>query len=208
MVPFFQALPRRFVLSFLGIVLLSSQAWGHPHVFLDGELRVRAAKGRVTALELIWEFDEAFSRGMAGDFDRNGDGKFDQKETKALFKGGFENLKHFGYFLRLELDGKVLPPLKKARDFSPRLDGETGKLVYRFVLPVDLAPRAEGSTLVVALYDTSYYVDTLWKEGHPGKATGDGSLSMAFSLGKGKAPSEYWGTCEVPQIRVRLGAKR
>ena len=31
---------------------------------------------------------------------------------------------------------------------------------------------------------------------------------MAFSLGKGKAPSEYWGTCEVPQIRVRLGAKR
>ena len=114
MVPFSQALPRRFVLSFLGVVLLSSPAWGHPHVFLDGELRVRAAKGRVTALELIWEFDEAFSQGMAGDFDRNGDGKFDQKETKALFKGGFENLKHFGYFLRLELDGKVLPPLKGA----------------------------------------------------------------------------------------------
>lgn len=199
---------RNLFAGLLALLLSVGPALGHPHVFLDGTLTFRAAQGRLTALEVTWEFDEAFSQGMAGDFDRDGNGVFDPRETRELCRGGFENLKDFGYFLRLEMDGKVLPPLRRARDFSPRMDPASGRMIYRFVLPVDLKPRKGGSTLVVSFYDTSYYVDTLWAGKRPGVAAGDGSLPMTFSPGKGKVPSEYWGTCEVPQLRVRLGGRR
>jgi ABC-type uncharacterized transport system substrate-binding protein len=180
-------------------------AEAHPHVFVDAAVRLEAKASQIVRIGMTWKFDSLFTEGVMQDFDADGDGSFGAKELPKLRKGAFDNLKNYGYFTALELDG-IRIPTPAATNFSARYDRGEKKISYTFSLPVRIRPKPAGSTLKVALYDTSYFVDIqpLPERSAYASLAGDGSLKASFAQVTEKVDSDYWGECGIRKIFVRL----
>jgi len=180
-------------------------AEAHPHVFVDAVVRLEAKAGQIVRIGMTWKFDSLFTESVMQDFDTDGDGSFSAKELPGLRKGAFDNLKNYGYFTSLELDGTRIPT-PAAANFSARYDRGEKKITYTVSLPVRIRPKPAGSVLKIALYDTSYFVDVqpLPERSAYASLSGDGSLRASFSQVTEKVKSDYWGECDVRKISVRL----
>lgn len=145
--------------------LLPRQALAHPHVWIDGraELGFNAAH-KLERVHVNWRFDEMYSADAALEVDSNGDGKISTEEMKAFGDLIIGNLKEWGYFTSLEVDGKKRA-FTRVLDHTARFD--KGILVFDFTLAVDqpVDPKAESVSL--RLYDPSYFVSIEYVSDHP-----------------------------------------
>ena len=98
---------RFYTLAFLLFALNPQSAFPHPHVFIDNTVAIVFDGEGLAGFRLYWLFDEMFSNMLIHDYDKNGDGKFEEGEIKGLKRGAFSNLKKFNYFIRLKVNGKV-----------------------------------------------------------------------------------------------------
>ena len=131
-------------------------AAAHPHVFIENKVAFVFDAGKVTALRLAWAFDDVFSDSLLMQFDADGDGMFDDLESKAVGEGTLPNLKMFHYFTYVFVDGKQLDPIDPT-EFVARADD---RRIVTFQMKVPLPQPVDPSTAALAteIYDSEYYV--------------------------------------------------
>jgi len=140
----------------MSVLSAAEPAAAHPHVFIDNKVTFVFDAGKVTALRLDWAFDEIFSDSLLTQFDADGDGAFDELESKAVREGVLPNLKMFNYFTYIWVDGKQLAPIEPT-DFLARADERRiVSFQMKVLLPQPVDPRK--AALAAEIYDREYYV--------------------------------------------------
>jgi ABC-type uncharacterized transport system substrate-binding protein len=184
------------IAALLPSVFAASPAAAHPHVFVENRVAFVFDAGKVTALRLAWAFDEIFSDSLLMQFDADGDGKFDDLESKAVGEGTLPNLKMFHYFTYIFVDGKQLDPIDPAA-FAASVDD---KRVVTFRMTVPLPQPVDPRTVALAaeIYDREYYVQVDLAEGDPVSLENAGDVPCGATV-RDDLESAYFGGVIFPQ---------
>lgn len=140
----------------LSVLFGAGPAAAHPHVFIYNTVSFVFDAGKVTALRLAWEFDDVFSDSLLMQFDADGDGAFDDLESKAVGEGTLPNLKVFHYFTYVWVDGKELDLIDPTEFVARADDNRIVTFQMKVPLPEPVDPRT--SALAAEIYDNEYYV--------------------------------------------------
>ncbi|MBT4739887.1 MAG: DUF1007 family protein [Rhodospirillaceae bacterium] len=175
----------------------------HPHVWVTGEASFQFEEAKLARIGMTWQFDAFFSQVLGADFDTNGDGAFDAKETQAMKDQVFTSLKDFGYFTHLRTEGSdVERQFESVENFSLRTDA--GELVFSFdlVLAESIDPISE--TIGLSLFDPTIYVDLILDGEKPTTISGADGLECSIEYRQGNevanqsyffVPQEAWLNC-------------
>ena len=150
---------RRAVVS--GLLLLALLAPGgaavaHPHVWIDARAEVIFdAEQRVSALRVLWRFDEFYSLFAIEGLDKNGDGAVDAEELKPLAELNVTSLKEYRYFTQITVDGAEAA-YGAATDYVSRF--EDGILSLEFVIPLQTAVDPRTARVAFKSYDPTFYI--------------------------------------------------
>ncbi len=136
--------------------LAARPAAAHPHVWVDASLSLEMSDGKVTALDIVWLFDEFYSELVRGDFDQDGNGTLSQQELDALVGVSAASLSEHSFFTHLRI-GDERPTVAAVRDFYIDDDGE--RVAYRFRVPLRQPVDVNKTPFAVGLFDEGYYVD-------------------------------------------------
>jgi ABC-type uncharacterized transport system substrate-binding protein len=142
------------ILAMIVMGVLVPAAFAHPHVGIEVEIEL-VYKGNVcTGFWQEWTFDPVFSAMVRNDFDADRNGRFDEREQRAVHDGAFTNLRKYGYFTLLRRgDGRTSP--ETIRDFSARVNRD--RVTYRFFVP--LSDREGSGDFNLAVFDTTFYTN-------------------------------------------------
>jgi ABC-type uncharacterized transport system substrate-binding protein len=183
----------------------------HPHMFIDTELEVRLRGETLQGLLVTWHFDPMFSSAIRADFDTDRNGVFSPEETSAVYQGAFSNLQSSSYFIFVDVKGEIISPTS-IEDFQVRV--EDGRLVYSFYCPLNV--RVGKGRFSVAVYDSSFYCDILFKEGSPVTLRGGDdatfeivqnehlTISYEGDVSVSRNGASYTGTAYPQQLVVKL----
>jgi len=140
----------------LGLLAAALPAAAHPHVFISNRMTVTFDQGMLQGIGFQWTFDPMFSAMILGDYDPGHTGRFDASRAAALKAGAFDNLVNYHYFIALWVGGKPVrkPVMEK---FTPSV-ADKGRLVYQFFVPLKVPLATEEQTVLLTVYDDSYYV--------------------------------------------------
>ena len=136
----------------LVLVILPVGAGAHPHVFVATGLRLVAEEGRITGIEVAWQYDELYSLLVLEDMnlDQDYDGVLSEGELARLDGFDMNWIEGFEGDLYLEQGGAPLelgPPEPRGTAF------EEGRIVTRHFRAVE----AEAGPVVVRAYDPTFY---------------------------------------------------
>ncbi len=180
-------------LSPIVLLVVPAIVLAHPHMFIDTEMEVRLNGSVLSGVQITWHFDPMFTAAITGDFDSNGNGLFSTSETSEVFNNAFSNLETFDYFTFVSVDGQTYSP-SRIENFSVYM--EDGALVYQFYCPFNI--HVEEGVFRIAIYDSTYYCDILYKEGSPITISGSGSESARFEIEQNSNIAiSYGGTVSV-----------
>jgi ABC-type uncharacterized transport system substrate-binding protein len=152
----------RIALLALALPLLApAAATAHPHSWIDLESRlIFDDQGRLEAVELGWLFDEFYTAFIAEEFVTAG------IEPSAFLEQvaaeNLANLREYDYFTTLEQAGERLE-LADVRRFETTIEGERLWLAFEVPLATPVDPAA--GAISFAVYDPTYYIEVLYKEG-------------------------------------------
>lgn len=156
----------RALFGLAALLLGAAGAVAHPHMFVQakGEL-VFSAKGEITGVRNVWQFDKDFTKDALDGLDTNHDGKYSDEELKPLAKINMEALKDYEYFTFLKRGGEKAA-FDEPREYWLQLSG--GQLTLFFTVPLKTPMAAKGST-VVEIYDPEYFVAITFVKNTPFK---------------------------------------
>jgi ABC-type uncharacterized transport system substrate-binding protein len=150
------------------IVVASTQASAHPHVFVTMKSEiVYGADGTVTAVRHAWAFDDMFSTYALQGIDGKQKGAFTREELAPLAEVNVTSLKEYDYFTQAQGDGKKLE-FKDAADYW--LEFKDSVLTLHFTLPVKTPVKTKSVNLEI--YDPSYFIDFSFDDKDPVKLAG------------------------------------
>jgi len=138
-------------------VTVATQAAAHPHVFVDARARIIFDdQGRISAVDNIWKFDEAFSAFATEGLDAAGNhnGKLDPAELAPLAKVNVTSLKAYDYFTYV-ISGSAKHPFSPPTKYH--LEYANGRLTLFFTLPLK-EPAAIDRSARVEIFDPEYFV--------------------------------------------------
>ena len=138
---------------------LPSLLFAHPHVFIDTYFTIEMTPRHLHSASVTWIMDEMTSMSLLMDFDSDHNEKFDPAETEALKADAFDHLQDQGYYLRLELDKKVLAPVP-GRFW---LEVADHRVLYHFTVPMDYALDSV-KTIRFGCVDPEYLVAMLLQQ--------------------------------------------
>jgi ABC-type uncharacterized transport system substrate-binding protein len=190
----------------LGFLLLlgatAAPSFAHPHVFISNRMTVQFDQGMLQGIAFQWTFDDMFSAMILSDYDPRHTGQFDAARAKALKAGAFDNLENYHYFIAISIGNK---PVRRfgIEQFEPRITDKE-RLVYTFFVPLNLAVGTAEQTVVLTVYDDSYYVafDLLHAEDVTVQA-GSG-IACALSVQKTKVKPLWPGQYMPDQLYIRF----
>jgi ABC-type uncharacterized transport system substrate-binding protein len=151
-------------------------AAAHPHVFIENTVAFVFDAGKVTALRLAWAFDEVFSDSLLVQFDADGDGTFDDLESRAVGEGTL--------------------PIDPA-GFVASVDGNR---VVTFQMNVPLPQPVDPRTVALAteIYDREYYVQVDLAQQDPVSLENAGDVPCGATI-RDDTESAYFGGVIIPQ---------
>jgi ABC-type uncharacterized transport system substrate-binding protein len=180
----------------LPLLMHAGPVAAHPHVFIDNRVTFVFDAEKVTALRLNWAFDEVFSDSLLMQFDADGDGTFDDLESKAVGEGTLPNLKMFHYFTYVWVDGKQLDPIDPT-EFAASVDGQRVVTFHMTVpLPQPVDPRT--AALATEVYDREYYVQVELAQQDPVSLENADGVPCGASI-RDDTESAYFGGVIIPQ---------
>jgi ABC-type uncharacterized transport system substrate-binding protein len=183
--------------TFLSAVLFAAEsARAHPHVFIDNKITFVFDAGKVTALRLHWAFDDVFSDTLLGQFDADGDGAFDELESKAVAEGVLPNLAIFHYFTYVFVDGNQLDPIEPI-GFVASADGN--RIVsFQMMVPLPRPVDPRNAALAAEIYDREYYVAVDLAQQDPVLLENADGVPCSAML-RDDTESAYFGGFVIPQ---------
>lgn len=170
---------------------LPTFAAAHPHVFIENHLAFEFDAEGFSGIKVAWVFDEMFSSGIQLDFD-DGDGSFSPQEVGVIKAEAFDNLKEFGYFFQVQIDGKPFA-VKFVKDFTAEM--RSGYLVYRFTVPCHVAAAANPKAIHVQVMDETDFVSIMTKKSAISMTSADTPFQVQLTYG----PAPYFLQLESPE---------
>ncbi|MBU0934536.1 MAG: DUF1007 family protein [Spirochaetes bacterium] len=138
----------------LALLLLAAQLviYAHPHTAFSVRLDFEFEGTNCTGFWEEWTFDPFFSAEIFSMFDKDANGVFSQDETDMVYNNAFINLRKYGFWTIIRVNGKRSSP-DRVEQFS--VHKKDARVVYRFRVPV--AAGSLGTDFHVAIFDTTYY---------------------------------------------------
>lgn len=146
------------------VLACAAPAAAHPHVFIENRVAFDFAEGKVRSIGVNWAFDEIFSGDLLMQFDADGDGAFDELESKAVGEGVLPNLAQFHYFIYIYVDGTLLDPIPPSA-FTASAKDNVVSFQMTVALPQPVDPRSQA--LAIEVNDREYYVAVELAESDP-----------------------------------------
>lgn len=180
-------------------------------MFIDTEMDVRVSGSTLEGIQITWYFDPMFTAAITTDFDRDGNGVFTDAETEQVYQNAFSNLESSQYFTFVGVSGSTLSP-SCTEEFAVFMEGDA--LVYRFFCPFNI--QVPNGTFTVAIYDSTFYCDILYREGNPISISGsdaatceivqnsDVAISYGGEVSVSRDGASYSGTAFPQQLVVHL----
>ncbi len=138
----------------LSATLWATPAQVHPHVFAEAKLKITISEnGTVKNVSNTWRFDDVFSDTVLFEFDKDQDGKINDKEAADISKTITDSTGDYNYFEAVDDNGKEV---KMARPANLRgiFDGKI--LVVTFDnAPVE--PVLIKRKVSFGIYDPTFY---------------------------------------------------
>lgn len=200
----------------LTLLLWSATSGAHPHSWIDmvSELSINK-QGQLTALHLIWRFDEFYSASILDDAKANH--HTPEQELTIFAKQTIDNLATENYLNRMSWHGKKIRFSLPATDYRASMEQGQIRFEYRLPLPAPLPLDEQG--LEFAIYDSTYYVEMLHKQVEAIQLTGEGAAlcqrqlippnpsaeqqAYALSLDKTQQADEGLGTAFAEKVEIR-----
>jgi ABC-type uncharacterized transport system substrate-binding protein len=182
-----------------GMAAMTAPALAHPHVWI--EMRsdvVLNAAGEVTALNLMWTFDDAYAQMALDGLDTNGDGVYSQDEIAPLTKENINSLKDYEYFTVMRFNGEK-QPLGEVTEFGQIWSNDKLQLHLQVPLKTPVDPRK--GEFVAKAYDPEFFIAIDYVKDDPVSVIG--TLPQGCNLVVKPVPSDE----EVEQTRAMLSTK-
>ena len=175
--------------------------YAHPHVWVDAAVTfVFTEAGELESVRQRWVFDELFSSWVIEAHDADADRRFADDELRSLRAGAFDNLKDYGYFTHLRVNGQPVP-LEQVVRFEAEVQGD--RLAYTFTLdlPNPVAP-ARGQ-VALGVFDPEYYVELTLDQQDPVQFEGLPAGACSFEVYYDAENPIYFGMVEPPMIGLQ-----
>jgi ABC-type uncharacterized transport system substrate-binding protein len=176
---------------------LSGPASAHPHVWINDVTTFLFEDRQLTGIRHLWEFDEIFSSYVIDEQDVDRNGELNRAEIDSIQANAFSNLRDYGYFTHVRIDGEELP-LTEVADFTARI--ADGVLVYEFTLPLAKPIDPATSGFAVGVFDPEYYVEVLLDEDDPVRFDGLPSGACTYAVREDEDHPIYYGMVYPPTI--------
>lgn len=192
---------RRAALSGLALLSLAAAtpAMAHPHVWV--EMRsdlVLNDKGQVSAVNLMWTFDDAYAQMALEGLDTNGDGVYDPSELEPLTRENIDSLKDYGYFTYVRYNGQkqaIGAPVDAGQIYS------NNKLQLHMQVPLLTPLDPAKGAFVLKIYDPDFFIAFDYPKEDPVSVIG--TLPQGCELVVKPVPTD----AELDQTRAMLATK-
>lgn len=135
------------------IHLTASLMPAHPHLFVSPQVILIINGNVLEKIELIWTWDEWWSRDVLDYCDLDYDGIFNDEETDLVRRDFFNGLKNYDYFMILKINGKK----KAVQEIEDFLVTSCGRIVtYTFSVPLNIALDNETEMKIIFNDETIY----------------------------------------------------
>ena len=177
----------------------SVPAVAHPHVWI--EMRsdvVFNDQGQVTALNLMWTFDDAYAQMALDGLDTNGDGVYSPSEIEPLTKENIASLKDYDYFTVMRFNGEK-QALGEVKEFGQIWSND--KLQLHLQVPLKTPVDPTKGEFVAKVYDPDFFIAIDYVKDEP--VTVIGAMPKNCELVVKPVPTD----AEVEQTRAMLSTK-
>lgn len=183
------------------MTLVANHVQAHPHIWIDSRVEVHLEAQRLKALRVHWTFDAFFTQMIIVDYGRPRNGTFSDAQIAAIREGAFSNLRHFGYFTSIRVDGRDVP-VERVENFHTYVDDEDA-LVYQFDIPMNVDFRNRSREITVAMYDESFFTDMMFREEYI-RVHGGAGVSYDTSLEREIYQVPIWGPMNRETVVIKL----
>jgi ABC-type uncharacterized transport system substrate-binding protein len=177
----------------------AAPATAHPHVWI--EMRsdvVFDDKGQITAMNLMWTFDDAYAQMAIDGLDANGDGVYSPSELEPLTKENIASLKDYEFFTVMRFNGKK-QALGEVTEFGQIWSNDKLQLHMRVPLQTPVDP-AKGE-FVAKVYDPDFFIAIDYAKDEP--VTAIGAIPKTCAIVVKPVPTD----AEIEQTRAMLSTK-
>ena len=158
-------------IALAGTIVLPQPAEAHPHVWIYATSDVVMSEdGRVTAIDIVWEFDEFYSLTAAEGMDADGNGSYEASELQPLAAENIAALEDFSYFTEISVGGETVKP-GKVTEFQSTFKEGRMSLVFRIPLTEPLDPKA--AEITYRMYDPSFFIAIEYQAKNPVATIGE-----------------------------------
>ena len=133
-----------------------SPASAHPHVWI--EMRsdvVFNDQGQITAVNLMWTFDDAYAQMALDGLDTNGDGVYSPSELDPLTRENIASLKDYGFFTVMRFNGQK-QPFGEVTEFGQIWSND--KLQLHMQVPLKAPVDPTKGEFVAKIYDPDFFI--------------------------------------------------
>ena len=181
------------------LVAAAPPALAHPHVWV--EMRsdvVFNDQGQITAMNMMWTFDDAYAQMALDGLDADGDGVYSPTELEPLTKENIASLKDYDYFTVMRFNGQK-QALGPVTEFGQIWSNDKLQLHLQVPLKTPLDPtRGE---FVAKAYDPDFFIALDYAKDEP--VTVIGAMPKACQLVVKPVPTD----AELEQTRAMLATK-
>lgn len=140
----------------LAAALWPGGAAAHPHVWIDARSEVVFdEQQRMSALRVVWRFDEFYSLFAIEGLDKDGDAVLTAEELQPLAELNVTSLEEYRYFTEILADGEALA-FGKVSKYGARY--EDGILTLAFTIPLTAPVDPSRARIAFRSYDPTFYI--------------------------------------------------
>lgn len=191
---------RSAVAAFPVLLALQGQpATAHPHVWI--EMRsdvVFNDQGQISAMNLMWIFDDGYAQMALDGLDTNGDGVYSPSEIDPLTKENIASLKDYDFFTVMRFNGEK-QALGEVTQFGQIYSN--GKLQLHMQVPLKNPLDPTKGEFVAKVYDPDFFIALDYAKEEPVSVIG--AMPRNCMLAVKPVPTD----AEVEQTRAMLATK-
>lgn len=193
---------RRWAASAASLAILAAAAApavAHPHVWI--EMRsdvVFNDQGQVTALNLMWTFDDSYAQVALDGLDANGDGVYSPSELETLTRENIASLKDYDFFTVMRFNGQK-QVLGEVKEFGQIWSND--KLQLHLQVPLKVPVDPTKGEFVAKVYDPDFFIAIDYAKDDP--VTAIGAMPKNCQLVLKPVPTD----ADVEQTRAMLSTK-
>lgn len=153
----FRGRSSRLALALAGAAsLAAAPAAAHPHVWIETNSDVVFDEaGRITAINVEWQFDEMYSAVAVEGLDANGNGLYEPEELQPMAADNIAALKEYRYFTYVKADGKQVP-YGEVTEFGHLY--KDGYLTMYFTVPLAEPVDPRSAKVAYTIHDPTFFI--------------------------------------------------